>query len=155
MLLRFPPEGLVILKGMDALNAASTLFLDEQLLSQLVEHYGADTLNVNKTLLELEVKKYKLQFNPNITPSATNMDPKFYPNLMKLFHVKRSLPVSSAEAERSFSTMKRVMTPLRNRMTDDKLSELCLLSSERDITERLDINNVIDIFNVKPHRIPL
>ena len=54
MLLRFPPEGLVILKGMDALNAASTLFLDEQLLSQLVEHYGADTLNVNKTLLELE-----------------------------------------------------------------------------------------------------
>ena len=90
MLLRFPPEGLVILKGMDALNAASTLFLDEQLLSQLVEHYGADTLNVNKTLLELEVKKYKLQFNPNITPSATNMDPKFYPNLMKLFHMKRS-----------------------------------------------------------------
>ena len=154
MLLRFPPKGLDILKGIDALNAASTLFLNEQLLSKLLDHYGADTLNVNKTLLELEVKKYKLQFNPN-TPSATNIDPKFYPNLMKLFHLKRSLPVSSAEAERSFSTMKRVKTPLRNRMTDEKLSELCLLSSERDITKKLDINNVIDIFNVKPRHIPL
>jgi hypothetical protein len=74
---------------------------------------------------------------------------------MKLFHLKRSLPVSSAEAERSFSTLKRVKTPLRNRLTDEKISDLCLLSSERDITEKLDINNVINIFNDKPQSIPL
>jgi hypothetical protein len=74
---------------------------------------------------------------------------------MKLFHLKRSLPVSSAEAERSFSTMKRVKTPLRNRLTDEKISDLCLLSSERDITKKLDINNVINIFNDKPRSIPL
>lgn len=157
MLLRFPPESMVILKGMDALNATSSRFLDEQLLLQLVDHYGADALDLNKTLLQVEVQKYKLQCDPSIQmcTDATKIDPKFYPNLMKLFHLKRSLPVSSAEAERSFSTMKRVKKPLRNRLTDAKMSDLCLLSSERDITKKLDINNVINIFNETPRRIPL
>ena len=106
MLLRFPPENMVILKGMNSLNATSAGYLDEQLPSQLVDHYGADILDLNKTLLQLEVQKFKLQCDPSIQLNATNMDPKFYPNVMKLFHLKRSLPVSSAEAERSFSTMK-------------------------------------------------
>ncbi len=155
MLLRFPPESMVILKGMDALNASSPKYLDEQLLSQLVDHYGTDTLDLNKTLLQIEVQKYKLQCDPSIQVNATKMNPKFYPNLMKLFHLKRSLPVSSAEAERSFSTMKRVKTPLRNRLTDQKMSELCFLSSERDITKKLNISSVINIFNEKPRCVPL
>ena len=143
---------------MDALTATSSRYLDEQLLSQLVDHYGADTLDLSKTLFQLEVQKFKLQCDPGIQfdQLSTKMDPKFYPNLMKLFHLKRSLPVSSAEAERSFSSMKRVKTPQRNRLTDEKMSDLCLLSSEREIMKKLDISNVIDIFyDNKPRRIPL
>ena len=74
---------------------------------------------------------------------------------MKLFHLKISLPVSSAEAERSFSTMKRVKSYLRNRLTDEKLTELCLLSSERDLTQKLNIDRIIDIFNDNPQRVAL
>ena len=70
-----------------------------------------------------------------------------YPNLMKLFHLKRSLPVSSAEADISFSTMKRVKNSLRNRLTDKRMSDLCLLSAERDLTKKLDIGKIIDLFS--------
>jgi hypothetical protein len=69
MLLRFPPENMVILKGMDSLNATSARYLDEQLLSQLVDHYSADILDLNKTLLHLEVQKFKLQCDPSIFSS--------------------------------------------------------------------------------------
>ena len=79
-----------------------------------------------------------------------------YPNLMKLFHLKRSLPVSSAEADISFSTMKRVKNSLRNRLTDKRMSDLCLLSAERDLTKKLDIGKIIDLFSeTKTRRVAL
>ena len=75
---------------------------------------------------------------------------------MKVFHLKRSLPESSAEAEQSFSTMKRVKSSHLNRLTDDRMSNLCLLSAERDLTKKLDIGKIIDIFNeVKARKVSL
>jgi hypothetical protein len=42
------------------------------------------------------------------------------------------VPVSSASAERSFSTIKRVKTYLRSTMTSSRLINLTLLSIERE-----------------------
>ena len=156
MNLRFPKEGIELLKGMDGLNPKSSKFIDETSLLKVVDHYGASTLNISKSLLSLEIRKYHIE--SKLLPSTTTtvkMNPSSYPNLMKLFDLKRSLPVSSAEAERSFSTMKRVKTALRNRLGDEKMSNLCLLSAERDITKKLDINVLIDKFNKNPRRVPL
>jgi hypothetical protein len=93
-------------------------------------------LQINKTLLVFEVRKYKLacevasegnhDYEGASVNCLINLNPAHYPNLMKPFHLKRSLPVSSAEAERSFSTMKRVKSPLQNRLTHERLAELCL-----------------------------
>jgi hypothetical protein len=44
------------------------------------------------------------------------------------------VPVSSASAERSVSTMKRVKTYLRSTMTSSRLINLTLLSIEREIS---------------------
>lgn len=153
MLLRFPPESMIVLTGIDSLNPKSARFLEEKLLLQLVDHYGADTLQINRTLLIFEVRKYKLSCESSDQGNSVIINLDHHPNLMKLFHLKRSLPVSSAEAERSFSTMKRVRSYLRNRLTDEKLTELCLLSSERDLTKKPNIDRIIDIFNDKPRRV--
>ena len=155
MLLRFPLESMIVLAGIDSLNPRSARFLEEKLLLQLVDYYGADTLQINRTLLVFEVRKYKLSCESSNQGNSVIINPDHHPNLMKLFHLKRSLPVSSAEAERSFSTMKRVKSYLRNRLTDEKLAELCLLSSERDLTKKLNIDRIIDIFNDKPRRVAL
>ena len=81
---------------------------------QFVNYDGADTLFINKSLLQSELCKYKSQ--TSLIAVSVNVEisinPEKYPNLMKLFHLKRSLPVSSAEAKRSFSTMKRVKNSL-------------------------------------------
>lgn len=43
-------------------------------------------------------------------------DADVYPNIKRLLHILATLPVSVATAERSFSTLKRLKTWLRNRM---------------------------------------
>ena len=58
MLLRFSPKNMDILIGMDSLNPKSAKFLNEKLMCQLVDHYGADTLSLNKTLLQFWLRKY-------------------------------------------------------------------------------------------------
>ena len=99
MLLRFPPESMIVLTGIDSLNPKSAIFLEEKLLLQLVDHYGEDILQINRTLLIFEVRKYKL---------------------------------SCESSDHRNSVIKRVKSYLPNRLTDEKLTELCLLSSKRD-----------------------
>ncbi|XP_025196827.1 zinc finger MYM-type protein 1-like [Melanaphis sacchari] len=65
-----------------------------------------------------EVKKYKVGFE----------------ELTKIIENLLVVPVSSASAERSFSTMKRVKTYLRSTMTSSRLNNLTLLSIEREIS---------------------
>lgn len=55
-----------------------------------------------------------------------------------------TLPVSVASAERSFSTLKRLKTYLRNRMGNERLTGLALLNIHREID--VDIDNIINRF---------
>lgn len=57
-------------------------------------------------------------------------------------------PMTTAEAERCFSTLKRIKTFLRNTMTQERLNALAMLSMEkRLVTEMTDFNQkVIDRF---------
>ena len=43
--------------------------------------------------------------------------------------------------------MKREENSHRNRLTDKRMSDLCLLSAERDLTKKLDIGKIIDLFS--------
>ena len=114
MLRSFSPENMGIMIGIDSLNPKSAKFLNEKLMHQLVDHYRSDNMCINKTLLQSDLRKYKSQ--KSLTYVSGNVEisnnHENYPNLMKLLQLKRSLPVSSAQAERSFSTMKRVKNSL-------------------------------------------
>ncbi|XP_054266894.1 52 kDa repressor of the inhibitor of the protein kinase-like [Macrosteles quadrilineatus] len=55
-------------------------------------------------------------------------DKNFYPNIRYLLCVLASLPVSTCEAERSFSALKRIKTYLRNRMGNERLTGLALMA---------------------------
>lgn len=56
-------------------------------------------------------------------------DKNFYPNIRYLLSILASLPMSTCEAERSFSTLKRVKTYLRNKMGSERLNGLALMST--------------------------
>jgi len=59
-----------------------------------------------------------------------------------------TVPMTFYEAERCFSTLKRVKTFLRSTMSEDRLNALAMLSIEKNLVrDSIDCNqNVIDMF---------
>ena len=57
------------------------------------------------------------------------------PAYSTLVQIALTIAVTSAESERSFSTLKQIETKLRTRMTEERLSNLALLSIEQEIAE--------------------
>ncbi|ESO00967.1 hypothetical protein HELRODRAFT_82683, partial [Helobdella robusta] len=57
-----------------------------------------------------------------------------------------TIVVSIASCERSFSKLKLVLSYLRASMGQDRLSDLALLTVERETLEMTDLNNIIDQF---------
>ena len=60
--------------------------------------------------------------------------------------VTRALPVTSVEAERSFSSLKLIKTHLRTTMLDDRLSDIAMLSVHSQRANALDLDLVVDNF---------
>ncbi|CAI6377485.1 unnamed protein product [Macrosiphum euphorbiae] len=71
-----------------------------------------------------------------------NEDANDYPMISKLLQIFITLPVSTATGERSFSTLRRLKTYLRNSSGQIRLNGLALLNIHRDIN--VDINDVLD-----------
>ena len=75
---------------------------------------------------------------------------QLHPNLNTIFKVLLTMPVSTASAEGSFSTLKRLKTYLRNTMSQERLTGLALMHIHRNIN--VDINRVINEFDATGHR---
>ena len=78
-----------------------------------------------------------------------------FPDLMACFQLALIIPVSSATAERSFSTMRRLKSHLRSSMGDNRLSNLALIAVERELSDKLfqDPSEVIDMFGSFPGKL--
>lgn len=77
-------------------------------------------------------------------------DPELYPGIYVAVKTLLTYPVSTCVAERSFSSMKRLKTPLRNTMSEDRLSSLSVLHIHKH--KELDVNEVISEFARRKNR---
>lgn len=78
-----------------------------------------------------------------------------YQNVITLYKIFYTLPVSSAIAEKSFSRLRLFKTFLRSTMTSslDRLSNLAMLSIGSNITaQTIDLNYVIRTFALMKNR---
>jgi hypothetical protein len=117
---------------------------------------NADIVKAEFELWQHKWKKIPIDERPsNITSTLNALLPikSFYTNLNCLFEIFAILPVTVATAERSFSTMKRIKTTLRNSIGDKRLSDLALIHVHRDIANNLNVEHVIDIFCKDKRRI--
>ena len=64
-------------------------------------------------------------------------------NLVKLLLVS---PASSAEAERSFSGLRRLKTWLRSTMGQERLNALAVCQTHQDLLDKLDMDSMVDEF---------
>ncbi|CAH1985723.1 unnamed protein product, partial [Acanthoscelides obtectus] len=79
-----------------------------------------------------------------VLDAIDNCDDQFFPSIKKLLIILATLPVSTATPERSFSTLKRLKAYLRNKMGDERLTGLALMSVHRDLAVQLDSEEIIN-----------
>ena len=73
----------------------------------------------------------------------------------KVLHIAVTIPVTSAQAERSFSAMKRIKNYLRSTMGNTRLSDIGVLNVNAQMLYALDRESVICRFAEISHRIQL
>ncbi|XP_025408620.1 uncharacterized protein LOC112682293 [Sipha flava] len=79
-----------------------------------------------------------------------------YPNLVIAYRLLLTFPVTVASRERSFSKLKLIKTYLRSTMTQERLSNLAILSIENKITQTINFDDVIENFtSIKSRKISL
>lgn len=82
------------------------------------------------------------------------------PETLKLCELTLTIPVTSTSAERSFSTLKRIKTFIRNSTGQERLSALAMISIEQELLQQLFdepsfYDNVIDEFAKRSRRLDL
>ncbi len=68
---------------------------------------------------------------------------EIYPNFWTAL---RTLPVSVAQAERSFSKLKLIKSYLRSTMSQERLTGLAIISINHSIGEQISYDDIIDDF---------
>ena len=77
-----------------------------------------------------------------------------YPNFVKLAQVCLTLPISMADCERAFSTMRRIKTRLRSEMNNATLNHCMRISIEGPPLQEFDFNTAVETWsNLRKRRI--
>ncbi len=129
--------------------------LTPEIWSEIKKTYGH--LLPNPSALDSELKSWKHDINTGHVVAtdlfqAIDSSP-FLPNLNNIFRILLTMPVSAASCERSFSTLRRLKTYLRNTMGNDRLSSLALLYIHQDI--EVSIEQFLEDFDDGSRRIKL
>lgn len=78
------------------------------------------------------------------------------PEVTKLLKLTLILPVTTVPVERSFSSLNRIETVLRTTMEEDRLSNLLIISIEKELANDINHEKVIQRFSeMKDRRIKL
>ena len=71
----------------------------------------------------------------------------FYPNIAVLLRLLCTLPITTAECERTISRLRTLKTYLRSTMREERLNGLALMRMHRDAN--INIAAVVDAFAIK------
>ena len=143
---RFPDTG--IFSDFDILNPlklpstveeAAESHYGEENVRKLGDHYGVGDISSEELSSEwVDLRVYLILNCSNLSmkdilcllaKKETTIS-SVYPNFSKLSQIFLTLPISTADCERAFSTMKRIKTRLRNQMTNDTLNHCMRISME-------------------------
>jgi hypothetical protein len=122
------------MKAVDAFNSFSPNFLDSSILSLLASMYSVSPEQLPNECLPaknvLKDKEAETMFD-----TSTHLLPlrDAFPTINKLLHVALTVVVSTAQCERSFTTLGRIKSHLRTTITNDRIAVISLLSLERDL----------------------
>lgn len=149
---RFDNKNLVVMKGVSSCSPSSSTILSLHELEEFAEAYNIDTASLE---VECSLVKRALSLSSSEISSLAEFGyylfsrQPSYETLRELVQIALTIAVTSAEGERSFSALKRVKTRLRSTMTEDMLSDLSVLSIEKELAQAIDLTDIIDKFDAK------
>ena len=138
---RFSELNLSLLKALEALIPNSDLFFDMSILTPFLSHY-----NINQRAISAEVATAKTYLHELQNPDLSSLHEAYqhlakvqecFPTVIQCYQIAMTIGMSSATAERSFSSLRRIKTYLRSTMTQERLSNLAILYIERDLSSDL------------------
>lgn len=144
---RFNGRNVELMRAIQACSPQSSQFLEPEKLQPLVDYYDLDSesLRMESILCKRTLAKKTLKSTAEVFKELSPLKEAF-PTLLKILQIALTICVSSASCERSFSALKRIKTYLRSTMQEDRLVDLAVLSVEREISQTLNLEDVIDKF---------
>lgn len=133
-----------VMRGIQACNPHSKDFLSLSVLMPLAEMYSFD-----QEVLEMEAKLAKWTLE---TKELEHVGDVFlalisaFPEFTKLVRIAMTIAVSTAHCERSFSALKRIKSFLRSTMGEYRLTNLAIISIERELSNTLVSDDVVTEF---------
>ena len=154
-------ENLAVYGGICALTPKSESFLNVEQIWSMCDFYGvAKKRNVVQT--EIDLLRITFENGGDDLPSdlmgmLNFIEPhkRVLSVMNKVLHISVTIPVTSAQAERSFSAMKRIKNFLRSTMGNTRLSDIGVLNVNAQMLYALDRETIINRFAEIPHRILL
>ena len=144
---RFLDKNLEHMKAVQACSPNSPHFLQPQSLLPLTESHGLDMslLSIECSLARKTLKTKDLDSISEVLLGISCLKEAF-PTLLKLLQIALTIAVSTAKCERSFSALKRIKSYLRSTMSEQRLVDLAVLSIERDLSQQLSLDEVVNQF---------
>ena len=124
----------------------------ELLLSKYQTVEGFERISTSRFKSELEIFMESLPKEPAENCTEAFAKSKMLSNLNLMYRVLLTLPVTSCEAERSFSTFRRLKTYLRSTMTSSRCSNLARMNVHRELVESIETNEIMKAFKEKKSR---
>ena len=106
------------------------------MLRSMISFYELKVLQVNLTdslMLALEILEFVMAAD-------------CFSNILVVYRILLTVPVTVASAERSFSKLKLFKNYLRSTMSQERLNDLAMCTIERAIFDTIDLNTVLDDF---------
>jgi hypothetical protein len=147
---RFSHESLQIMKCISCCFPDSAEFLNSNLLAAVCEKFHLDAAEMNNS--EIDAARRFLSTEHRRKPISSLSDllcllnVRLFPNLHTIVKILATLPVTTANNERSFSTMRRIKTHLRATMSDIRLNRLSLIATEKVIALEIPLPLLVQSF---------
>lgn len=124
-----------IAAAVSATHPASTSFMVKLALQPLAD---LANLTLDDTEVELARRFFTNNNYDNVQAIAQSSIIRSMPTVQGVIQLSRTIAVSTAACESSFSTLKRVLTPHRMSMLHSRKADLMIISFERDIADKIN-----------------
>jgi hypothetical protein len=128
--------------------------LEQALLGRMDDlHFQSCYPELDVYRLDVQLRMFRLSNTFSNVEEAAELIAKLPRECRTLFSQVETLvrfllvmPASSAEAERSFSSLRRLKTWLRSTMTQPRLNHVCILNIHQDVLDSIDLQDIANQF---------